>query len=533
LKDKKTLEAYVHKHVFPRIGEFERHYLTQYFTVLFSDGFETNDLSAWTTVTGNIATSTLHPNEGTYSAYLDGSGANWCRETLGSTYTELHLRAYFYFTVSPTTGNYSNILTLQDSTGTVTLEGWVYIVGGVSHFGIYVNGNIVDSGITVQTGQEYCIEIAMLNAVSGWGKMWINDVLKCEYDYNTSANNPYKYLVLGAFNRTGDAYTAYGDSVVAADVYIGPISGVTNVSVADSLAASDAVLRNKALIVADSLGAVDAFGLGNKTLRIADSIGVVDPYGLFDPAIFDPAIFDTTAMFNLYVNKTLKFADSVGALDSVLGNKSLIVSDVVSLSELINVVTGAIIKTVADVIGISDIALINKTAVIADAVSVLDQVFRHKPSVAVADVVAVAEAVLVSKLLMVADSSLLSDSVYRNKPSLAIGDSIGLADALLRNKTFAVADSVSLADVFNILKTLKVSDVLSLVDAVSTPSRVLQALDAVGLADNAFVNKALLVTDNVSLVEVVWAGIRRETALYLVVGNLVVNLRTGKVDFAL
>jgi hypothetical protein len=496
LKDKKTLEAYVHKHVFPRIGEFERHYLTQYFTVLFSDGFETNDLSAWTTTAGNIATSTLHPNSGTYSAYLDGSGGNWCRETLGSTYTELHLRAYFYFTVSPTTGNYSNILSLMDSAGAVKLEGWVYIVGGVSHFGIYVNGNIIDSGITVQTGQEYCIEIAMLNAVSGWGKMWINNVLKCEYDYNTSANNPYKYPVLGAFNRTGDAYTAYGDSVVVADAYIGPEGGVTNVSVADSVGASDSVLSNKTLAVAESVGVSDLV-LCNKPVVVVDSLGAVDSAGLFDPAIFDPAFFDTAAIVTLYVNKTLKLADSSSLSDAILRNKaSLIVFDAVLLSDLVNVITEAIVKAVADVVGLADQALVNKPVAIADTVGIVEAIFRHKPSVTVADVVAAAEAVLVSKLLM-------------------------------------AADSVSLADVLCVLKTLHVSDTLSLVDAVGVPSRMLRVLDGVGLADGAFVNKALQVTDAVCLVEVVWAGKRRETALYLVVGNLVVNLKTGKVDFAL
>src|SRR3989337_3644689 len=50
LKDPKKLEAYVHKHIFPRVSEFERNYLTKFFTEYFNNGFEEGDFSAWTSV---------------------------------------------------------------------------------------------------------------------------------------------------------------------------------------------------------------------------------------------------------------------------------------------------------------------------------------------------------------------------------------------------------------------------------------------------------------------------------------------------
>ncbi len=197
-------------------------------------------------------------------------------------------------------------------------------------------------------------------------------------------------------------------------------------------------------------------------------------------------------------DKSLKISDSLGVSDSVLGNKNpLVVTEVVSLADFVEVITGAIIKTVLDSIGAADLVLVNKPVAIADAVSVLDTIFRNKPYVSVLDVVGIAEAVLVSKLLM-------------------------------------VADSVSLADVLRVLKALNVSDTLTLLDAVSTPSRVRQVLDNLHLLDGASVNKILVITENVSLVEIVQVGKGAAgTSIYLVIDNLVIDLKTGKVGFAL
>jgi hypothetical protein len=74
--------------------------------------------------------------------------------------------------------------------------------------------------------------------------------------------------------------------------------------------------------------------------------------------------------------KTVAITDSLAVSDMAQGNKSpLIVADAVSLSELINVITGAIVKTVADAIGASDTALADKFLQIAEAVSLAEVVY--------------------------------------------------------------------------------------------------------------------------------------------------------------
>lgn len=121
--------------------------------------------------------------------------------------------------------------------------------------------------------------------------------------------------------------------------------------------------------------------------------------------------------------------------------------------------------------------------------------------------------VVVALLKEVFDSLLVADNVLRHKSSMFVADNISAIDLLLNDKA------------------LHVSDLVGLVDGAFTPSRVLLALDSVGVLDGALVHKALLINDNVSLIEVVWAGQRKESVLYLVLGNLIVNLKTGKVEF--
>jgi hypothetical protein len=75
-------------------------------------------------------------------------------------------------------------------------------------------------------------------------------------------------------------------------------------------------------------------------------------------------------------DKTVAITDSLGISDMAQGNKApLIVSDAVSLTELINVITGAIIKMVADAIGVSDTALADKVLQVAEDVSLAEVVY--------------------------------------------------------------------------------------------------------------------------------------------------------------
>jgi hypothetical protein len=149
-------------------------------------------------------------------------------------------------------------------------------------------------------------------------------------------------------------------------------------------------------------------------------------------------------------------------------------------------------------------------------------------------------------LKTVTDSFSLSESVFRNK-TLILPDSLGLADSLYGNKVLLLGDSASLSELVTViigevmkyvtdsvnivdliyaLKILKTPDSLTLVDAVSTPSRVLKALEAIGATDNAVVNKVLQITEAVGFAEIVEVGVGgvKKTRVFLILGDLAVQL---------
>jgi hypothetical protein len=101
-----------------------------------------------------------------------------------------------------------------------------------------------------------------------------------------------------------------------------------------------------------------------------------------------------------------------------------------------------------------------------------------------------------------------------------------IATVLISEITKYITDSVGVADLTAALKTLKTLDALTLVDAASTPSRVLQALDAFGLTDDSYVNKTLQINETIRLVEVVETGAVgvKKTRLFLIIGDLAVQL---------
>jgi hypothetical protein len=258
------------------------------------------------------------------------------------------------------------------------------------------------------------------------------------------------------------------------------------VTVTDSVGLSDTALCHKTFAVSDYVGLTDT-PLKGWTPTVTDAVS------LYETVLRNKAfsILDSVGLTDaVYANKNFIIQDTVSLADVALAIKFLLLMDSISLSDAVSVYVGAILKVVEDSIGLSDAVYRNKSLIISDAVSLVEQVFRHKPLLPVSDVLTLAEMVSVSKLL-------------------------------------AVADSVSLSDVAKVLKQLRVIDSITLVDATQVPSKILAVLDSIGLSDVAKVDKALIVSDQIALVEVVYAAPVRRTKLFLVIGNLAIQLTGG------
>ena len=454
LKDQKALEKYVHKHVFPKVSASQREYLTQFFTTLFSNGFEEGNFTAWSYTMGAPSIVNTPVHHGSYAFKSDAVGECCVKSFAGQTLC--YARWYVQFADLENLGNGLHVYI----GGFWGNEGWSECMvrvsrtaAGVLQIGCYVRrGFSTDVNWAGVNDTWYCIEIRYKkDAVDGGYSLWVDGVQLINVtgkDY--SAAGDIQWVMCGDEGNSGDIVVFYEDCVVVADTYIGVEGGAILKEVADSLSLSDSVLRDKILTISDSIASLDSL-LAHKTLQITDTITV---------------------------------------LETILRNKTFTVSDSIGLSELITVITGGILKEVLDTIGLSEQVKINKSFIIQDTVSLLDQIFRHKPSITITDAVALAEIIAVSKL-------------------------------------FTITDAVSIADVVYAMKTLPIYDQITITDQVSTPTRILQALDTIGLSDTLYVNKTLIITDQIGLAEVVEVGKggAQKTKLFLILGDLAIQIQ--------
>ncbi len=147
------------------------------------------------------------------------------------------------------------------------------------------------------------------------------------------------------------------------------------------------------------------------------------------------------------------------------------------------------------------------------------------------DCVVVADAYIgpeaASSIKTVTDNLSLNEVLLRHK-ILSVFDSAGASEAnVSRDKTPLVAlDAISIFDSALANKSCIISDGLSLDESTYLPSRILKALDNIAISEDALIQKAIIIDESISLVEIVEAGggISRKTRLYLVLGDLAIEL---------
>ncbi len=299
LKDPKALEAYVHKHVFPKVSAEMRLYLTQYFTVLFSDGFETGDFSAWSYTGGSPTVQSDEKHHGTYA--MKCTATSDAAYKTGFDLPVAYVRVYFKFDSVPLETDLSSMfLKLFDS-------GWGNCgqVGVIApEYGTYLKFSYPSSISYIPFTPDvnwHCFE---LHCVAGSG----NGICSLYYDgdlKNSQTSETLNNFSFFSLEETDDV-TIYFDCVVVADAYIGPEATATLQTVTDSLSLLDTAYRNKRLVATD-------------TSSLADDL--------------------------VFTGKIVVTADAVNFADSIIVNKVLQVTETIHLVETVQVGVGGAKKT--------------------------------------------------------------------------------------------------------------------------------------------------------------------------------------------
>ncbi|MEM2995788.1 MAG: hypothetical protein QXI91_07265, partial [Candidatus Bathyarchaeia archaeon] len=224
LKDPKALEDYVHKHVFPKISAWQREYLAQFFTVLFADGFESGDFSAWTGTVGSPTIVSSPTHHGAYAARF-GSTVMYCYKTFTET-NPLHVRVYVYFTaLPPSTYDYDYYFSLHNSQGNIIAAvGIRQGAAGQYQFVLryeFPSTTYLFWSSTPQVNTWYCFELKFVKGTSGEYRLYIDGVERITAsNVDTSGAGTVNTLRVGAVQTAIGEYM-YADCCVIADTYIG------------------------------------------------------------------------------------------------------------------------------------------------------------------------------------------------------------------------------------------------------------------------------------------------------------------------
>jgi hypothetical protein len=233
LKSHEVMSEYAHKVLAPKLTPKQRELLFQYFTELFSDGFESGDTSAWNGTNGSPIVTSSFSYRGNYSCNhtVTGSGANSVWAYIGEeTVADVYVRIYFRYNTLPTSnGNIASLMALHasdwfalldvtlsysDTESKYRFNGYNYELSE-SHFSDY---------LSLSEGTWYCLETRRkVSSVTGVIQVWLDGNLIIDWSGDTGVDE--NRVFLAGFYWAYVAQTMFMDCVVVADTYIGPEGG--------------------------------------------------------------------------------------------------------------------------------------------------------------------------------------------------------------------------------------------------------------------------------------------------------------------
>jgi hypothetical protein len=194
---------------------------------------------------------------------------------------------------------------------------------------------------------------------------------------------------------------------------------------------SSSIMTDATGFYALDLADIARYSLGYSNGDIIRSSCTIDGTYIYNQSTVDTALQGRELNLLLIIQEV---TDSIGVSDFILRNKTF---------------------SIPDSIGISDQILANKTIMIGDQMSSSDQIFRHKPLVQLTDSISLSELVTVITgiiLKEVNDSISLTDQAKVNKSLVIVADSISFLDTPLVHKILQVADSIGLSEIIAVIK---------------------------------------------------------------------------------
>jgi len=241
LKNPKLLEEYVHKHIFPKISNEQRKYLTQYFTVIFQDGFESGDTSLWTGEDKNatVTVDGVNPYSGSFAMKIVKSAANHYAavyKDLGVAQDELYGRVYVYWDNNPTNNTEIRFTGYKASGSSFVTAGLRNSGGTIQWYVKYLKNSatVYDTyNETPSTSTWYYLELyAKIDGAAGAIALSRNgtEIISDSGFDNNDHGNIDLYKVGADYETSAYTVTSYTDCAVLSDAAIGSLEKTKTVT---------------------------------------------------------------------------------------------------------------------------------------------------------------------------------------------------------------------------------------------------------------------------------------------------------------
>lgn len=192
-------------------------------TVIFSDGFESGDFSAWTNTVGSPAIVETPVHHGSYAMSCDAAGDR-VQKSIDATNT-CYWRMYVYFSSLPTSGKEAIIGFLYKNGVGIMQTLAILNDGGTYKWKLHTevsagDYDVISTSPVPTTGVWYSVECKYVRNSANSPELWIDGVSRGTLS-GTPVDQAIDYVMVGTYTNQ-DPITVIYDCVVVADAYIGP-----------------------------------------------------------------------------------------------------------------------------------------------------------------------------------------------------------------------------------------------------------------------------------------------------------------------
>jgi hypothetical protein len=375
--------------------------------------------------------------------------------------------------------------------------------------GVQTNGSAVNRWLTIHEAESGTVEYTDVDVVMMHVKADADGIIEY-YDSSTGTAAYHKYHITGYYGLEVDYTEGYEEIGITqastwtdydTTTFAGGDEKVIEIACRHATVAAEQNCGSR--IYGSSLARYilmhegeDGIGTGETFITGTDANGVLQVYcGTSSDERF--------ALLGYFGTRIRSASDSLGLTESLLSNKTLPIAQTLTLSETSQYTNKTLpineTITLSDAIYKSRLLLLTEEFSVCDSleiyISAAEAVYKT-----IEDNLYLSDLILTLKTLPLSDGLSIGDSLYKTRYLAALLDSLTLTDSDLVHKTLNIPGVLSLSDLPWANKTLPISDNLNLTDIILR-HKTIPFSDSLTLADIILGHKNLPVNDALGLSE--------------------------------